>query len=57
MRDEDFLEALRNPDRDDGIRTAVRAWILDPTAAKARYGPIASWDTSGITCNELPVLL
>ena len=31
------------------IHTAVNAWSRDPAAAKARYGPIASWDTSGIT--------
>jgi len=26
----------------------VGAWFEDPAAAKAKYGPIASWDTSGI---------
>ena len=49
MRDEDYWEYEDNPDHDGGIRTAVRAWFADPAAAKARYGPIASWDTSGIT--------
>ena len=49
MRDEDITEAENDPDHDGGIYTAVRAWISDPAAAKARYGPIASWDTSGIT--------
>ncbi len=49
MRDEGMHEAIDNPDHDGGIRTAVRLWFADPAAAKARYGPIASWDTSGIT--------
>ena len=49
MRDEDKHEAVHNPDHDGGIRTAVRLWFSDPAAAKAKYGPIASWDTSGIT--------
>ena len=49
MRDETTTAARVNPDHDGGIRTAVRAWDEDPAAAKARYGPIASWDTSGIT--------
>ena len=49
MRDENYYEALRNPDHDGGIHTAVSLWCRDPAAAKARYGPIASWDTSGVT--------
>ena len=49
MRDEDYWEARDNPDHDGGIHTAVDAWDADPAAAKAKYGPIASWDTSGIT--------
>ena len=50
MRDEDFdYRRIVNPDHDGGIHTAVRAWYEDPAAAKARYGPIASWDTSGLT--------
>ena len=47
MRDD--WEAASNLDRDGGINTAVHAWCEDPAAAKARYGPIASWDTSGVT--------
>jgi len=50
MRDEDEYEYERgNPDHDGGIRTAVVAWFEDPAAAKARYGPIASWDVSEVT--------
>jgi len=49
MRDEDLEDAIDNPDHDGGIRTAVRVRFEDPPAAKAKYGPIASWDTSGIT--------
>ena len=47
MRDED--EAFNNPDHDGGIRTALRVWFEDSAAAKAKYGPIASWDTSEVT--------
>ena len=32
-----------------GIYTAAELWYTDPAAAKAQYGPIASWDTSEIT--------
>ena len=35
--------------KDGGIYTAVELWCTDPAAAKAQYGPIASWDTSEIT--------
>ena len=49
MRDEGHLLFRTNPDHDGGIRTAVRVWFKDPAAAKANYGPIASWDTSGVT--------
>ena len=49
MRDEEYAEASNNPDHDGGIRTAVNAWCTDPAVAKARYGPIASWDTSDVT--------
>ena len=51
MRDERYVKARDNPDNDHdgGIRTAVRVWFEDPAAAKAKYGPIASWDTSDIT--------
>ena len=46
MRDEDEDEARDNPDHDGGIRTAVCVWFEDPAVAKAKYGPIASWDTT-----------
>ena len=49
MRDEDPDEYEDNPDHDGGIYTAVNAWFEDPAAAKARYGPIASWDVSEVT--------
>ena len=49
MRDEDMVVAMNNPDHDGGIYTAMDAWCEDPANAKARYGPIASWDTSDIT--------
>ena len=49
MRDEGFDEAIDNPDHVGGIRTAVLVWFEDPAAAKAKYGPIASWETSEIT--------
>ena len=48
MRDEDLSEYRDNPDHDGGIRTAVGAWFADPAAAKARYGPIASWNVSNM---------
>ena len=43
MRDETYYQARYDPDHDGGIRTAVRVWFSYP-AAKAKYGPIASWD-------------
>ena len=56
MRDEalDDNGGVINPDHDGGIYTAVDVWwgrnsSLDPAVVKAKYGPIASWDTSGIT--------
>ena len=54
MRDEedeydDDGNIISDPDHDGGIRTAARAWFADPAAAKARYGPIASWDVSEVT--------
>ena len=49
MRDETIQASRDTPDHDGGIRTAVGAWFADPAAAKAKYGPIASWDTSGVT--------
>ena len=45
MKNEDYFgERLEG-----GIHTAVELWCDDPAAAKAQYGPIASWDTSEIT--------
>ena len=51
MRDEDFDAYQDDGVRDDdgGIRTAVEARCADRAAAKAKYGHIASWDTSAIT--------
>ena len=54
MRDEedeydDDGNIINEPDHDGGIRTAARVWFADPAAAKARYGPIASWDVSEVT--------
>ena len=54
MRDEEagydsFFEVIDNPDHDGGIRTAVRIMCTDPATAKARFGPIASWDVSEVT--------
>ena len=54
MRDEedeydDDGNIISDPDHDGGIRTAARVWFADPAAAKARYGPIASWDVSEVT--------
>ena len=49
MRDEDWDASFHTPDHDGGIYTAADAWCRDPAAAKARYGPIASWDTSAVT--------
>ena len=49
MKDED-RHAFSNGDRlEGGIYTAVEAWCEDEAAAKAQYGPIASWNTSEIT--------
>ena len=48
MRDENYHDAQYNPDHDGGIYAAVHAWCREPATAKARYGPIASWDTSDI---------
>jgi surface protein len=51
MRNEKYDDDgnIINPDHDGGIRTAARVWYEDPAAAKARYGPIASWDVSEVT--------
>ena len=58
MRDEAVPGPLVRPEHDGGIYTAARAWFADPAAAKAKYGPIASWDVSEVTnlrklfCNQ-----
>ena len=49
MRDE-IRDVFVNGHRlEGGIYTAVEEWCLERTAAKKKYGPIASWDTSEIT--------
>ena len=50
MNDESYLMFTEHGARlEGGIRTAVEAWCADRDAAKAQYGPIASWNTSEIT--------
>ena len=49
MKDEDRTAFIRGERLDGGISTAVNAWCEDRAAAKAQYGPIASWNTSEIT--------
>ena len=50
MKDEDYDGfRWRRERHEGGIHTAVELWCTDPAAAKAQYGPIASWDTSEIT--------
>ena len=49
MKDENYWEFQEGERQEGGIRTAVALWCRDPSAAKAQYGPIASWDTSEIT--------
>ena len=51
----DAPKAYDNSDRDGGIWTAAYAWCADPAAAKAKYGPIASWEVSEVT--DLKVVL
>ena len=52
MRDE-VRDVFVNGHRlEGGIYTAVEEWCLERTAAKKKYGPIASWDTSEITNME-----
>ena len=34
---------------DSNIRTAVDAWLANPTAAEATYGHISTWETGGVT--------
>ena len=53
MKNEDYASFQYYGQRKEGgIRTAVELWCRDPAAAKAQYGPIASWDTSEITDME-----
>ena len=50
MKDEDYDAFAYDGVRlEGGIRTAVAAWCADRAAAKAQYGPIASWNTSEVT--------
>ena len=49
MKDEDLRAFSRGERLEGGIRTAVAAWCADRAAAKAQYGPIASWNTFEIT--------
>ena len=49
MEDEDRTSLDRGQRLEGGIYTAAELWCTDPAAAKAQYGPIASWDTSEIT--------
>ena len=37
---------------DSTIRTAVTAWLADPTAAETTYGHISTWETGGVTDME-----
>ena len=44
--------ALSNSEIDDdpsNIKTAVKAWFTDESAAKTKYGDIVDWDTSRVT--------
>ena len=34
---------------DSTIRTAVKAWLADATAAEVTYGHISTWETGGVT--------
>ena len=49
MKDEDYHAFERGERLEGGIRTAVAAWCANRAAAKAQYGPIASWNTSEVT--------
>jgi surface protein len=45
-----LLEAVTGTALHDGnIRTAVNAWLSNPTAAEAAYGHISTWETGGVT--------
>ena len=52
MKDEDIGAFDEGERSEGGIYTATVMWCEDPSAAKAQYGPIASWDTSEITSME-----
>ena len=41
---------------DSTIRTAVTAWLADPTAAETTYGHISTWETSGVTDMDLSLI-
>ena len=49
MKNEGWAAFYGGERMEGGIYTAAEAWCRDPAAAKAHYGPIASWDTSEIT--------
>jgi len=44
-----LLEAVDGTLDDTSIRTAVRDWIFDRSAAEATYGHISTWETGGVT--------
>ena len=52
MKDESWDAFVGGERMEGGIRTAVQLWCTDPAAAKAQYGPIASWDTGEVTNME-----
>ena len=45
-------EAAKSSLDDSNIREAVNLWLEDRDAAKAKYGHIATWDTSEVTDME-----
>ena len=56
MKDEGWYSFDGGQRLEGGIRTAVELWCDDPAAAKAQYGPIASWAVS-YTHLTLPTIL
>ena len=34
---------------DSNFKTAVYAWLSNPTTAEATYGHISTWETGGVT--------
>ena len=52
MRDENYTNSIFYHDHDGGIYTAASLWCMDAATAKARYGPIALWDTKCGWCIE-----